>query len=101
MARYKYPVGSGFVSQPRSTAPRGTSLAKTSNESAVPLPGSRARGALDSVDHLRKVQRVTDAALDNLSVDALLDELLIRVREALSADTAAILLLDEARGELV
>jgi anti-sigma regulatory factor (Ser/Thr protein kinase)/putative methionine-R-sulfoxide reductase with GAF domain len=77
------------------------SLAKTSNETSVPLPGSRVRDVPDSVDHLRKVQRVTDAALANLSVDALLDELLIRVREALSADTAAILLLDKARGELV
>lgn len=76
-------------------------MAKTSNESAVPLPGSRVREVLDSVDHLRKVQRVTDAALANLSVEALLDELLIRVREALDADTAAILLLDKARGELV
>jgi sigma-B regulation protein RsbU (phosphoserine phosphatase) len=57
--------------------------------------------ALASVDHLRKLQRVTDAALANLTVDELLDELLIRVREALSADTAAILLLDKGRGELV
>jgi anti-sigma regulatory factor (Ser/Thr protein kinase)/putative methionine-R-sulfoxide reductase with GAF domain len=54
-----------------------------------------------SIDHLRKIQRVTDAALAHLTVDELLDELLIRVREALSADTAAILLLDKARGELV
>lgn len=57
--------------------------------------------ALASVDHLRKLQRVTDAALANLTVDELLDELLVRVREALSADTAAILLLDKGRGELV
>jgi sigma-B regulation protein RsbU (phosphoserine phosphatase) len=57
--------------------------------------------AAASVDHLRKVQAVTDAALAHLAVDDLLDELLIRVREALSADTAAILLLDKGRGELV
>jgi serine phosphatase RsbU (regulator of sigma subunit)/anti-sigma regulatory factor (Ser/Thr protein kinase) len=57
--------------------------------------------AIASVDHLRKLQRVTDAALANLTVDALLDELLIRVREALSTDTAAILLLDKGKGELV
>jgi serine phosphatase RsbU (regulator of sigma subunit) len=44
---------------------------------------------------------VTDAALANLTVDGLLDELLIRVSDALSADTAAILLLDEKRTELV
>ena len=60
-----------------------------------------AENVLASVDQLRKLQRVTDAALAHLSVDDLLDELLIRVREALSADTAAILLLDKGRGELV
>jgi putative methionine-R-sulfoxide reductase with GAF domain len=62
---------------------------------------SDAEDALASVDHLRKLQQVTDAALANLTVDDLLDELLIRVREVLSADTAAILLLDRGRGELV
>jgi sigma-B regulation protein RsbU (phosphoserine phosphatase) len=55
----------------------------------------------ESFEQLRRLQRVTDAALANLSVDALLDELLIRVREALSADTVAILFLDERRGDLV
>jgi sigma-B regulation protein RsbU (phosphoserine phosphatase) len=57
--------------------------------------------ALVSVEHLRRLQRVTDAALANLSVDELLDELLVRITEALSSDTAAILLLDRGRGELV
>jgi anti-sigma regulatory factor (Ser/Thr protein kinase)/putative methionine-R-sulfoxide reductase with GAF domain len=65
------------------------------------LPVSPVREASASMDHLRKLQQVTDAALANLSVDALLDELLVRVREALETDTAAILLLDKARGELV
>jgi sigma-B regulation protein RsbU (phosphoserine phosphatase) len=54
-----------------------------------------------SLEQLRRLQRVTDAALANLSVDELLDELLIRVREALSADTVAVLFLDERRGDLV
>ncbi|MGH2756985.1 MAG: PP2C family protein-serine/threonine phosphatase [Actinomycetota bacterium] len=44
---------------------------------------------------------MTDAALSDLTVADLLEELLIRVAEALSADTVAILLLDEQRGELV
>jgi putative methionine-R-sulfoxide reductase with GAF domain len=44
---------------------------------------------------------VTDAALSSLALDDLLEELLIRVRDALSADTVAILLLDEERNELV
>src|SRR4029450_12672581 len=42
-----------------------------------------------------------DTALSHLSVDDLLDELLLRVREVLDTDTAAILLLDESENELV
>src|SRR4029450_11765629 len=42
-----------------------------------------------------------DTALSHLSVDDLLDELLLRVREVLDTDTAAVLLLDETRNELV
>jgi serine phosphatase RsbU (regulator of sigma subunit)/anti-sigma regulatory factor (Ser/Thr protein kinase) len=56
---------------------------------------------LDPLERLEWVQLVTDTALSHLSVDDLLDELLLRVREILDADTAAVLLLDEARNELV
>jgi putative methionine-R-sulfoxide reductase with GAF domain len=56
---------------------------------------------LISSDQLQRLQAVTDAALAYLSVDELLDELLVRVRDALSADTVAILLLDEKHAELV
>jgi serine phosphatase RsbU (regulator of sigma subunit)/anti-sigma regulatory factor (Ser/Thr protein kinase) len=56
---------------------------------------------IDPLERLERVQRVSDAALAHLSVDGLLDELLIRVREILDADTAAVLLLDESRNELV
>jgi signal transduction histidine kinase len=52
------------------------------------------------VDALRKLQAVTDAALAHLALDELLDELLTRIREALEADTCAVLLLDES-GDLV
>ena len=52
-------------------------------------------------EHLRRVQTVTDAALAHLTVESLLDELLTRIRELLSADTAAVLLLDESNSELV
>ncbi|HET6448456.1 MAG TPA: SpoIIE family protein phosphatase [Conexibacter sp.] len=45
---------------------------------------------------LESLQRITDAALASLSVEQLLHELLLRITEILSADTAAILLLDEA-----
>ena len=61
----------------------------------------RSSSALDPLERLQRVQRVTDTALAYLSVDDLLDELLLRVREILDADTAAVLLLDEARNELV
>jgi signal transduction histidine kinase len=50
---------------------------------------------------LRKLQAVTDAALAHLTLDDLLDELLTRVRDALEADTCAVLLLDERSQELV
>jgi GAF domain-containing protein len=50
---------------------------------------------------LEALQRLTDAALAHLELDALLDELLLRIRTILNADTAAILLLDEATNELV
>jgi signal transduction histidine kinase len=51
-------------------------------------------------ERLRRLQLVTDAALAHLELDELLDELLARIREALEADTAAILLHDEERHEL-
>jgi signal transduction histidine kinase len=50
---------------------------------------------------LENVQAVTDVALAHLEVDELLGELLIRVRDLLGTDTAAILLLDEDADELV
>ena len=56
---------------------------------------------LDPLERLERVQRVSDTALSALSVDDLLEELLLRVREILDADTAAVLLLDVARNELV
>jgi signal transduction histidine kinase len=52
-------------------------------------------------DVLRTLQDVTDAALAHLALDDLLDELLIRVRDALEADTCAVLLLDDTGTELV
>ena len=76
-------------------------MSEASNESARRLSRSDGQDLRASVEHLRKLRRVTDAALAHLALDDLLDELLIRVREALSADTAAILLLDRGRGELV
>ena len=65
-------------------------------DSPSPPPGPAA-----PADTLRKLQAVTDAALAHLSLDDLLDELLTRVRDALEADTCAVLLLEETRTELV
>jgi signal transduction histidine kinase len=52
-------------------------------------------------ERLEQVQAVTDAALAHLDLDELLAELLHRIRVILGTDTAAILLLDVERRELV
>jgi serine phosphatase RsbU (regulator of sigma subunit)/anti-sigma regulatory factor (Ser/Thr protein kinase) len=62
---------------------------------------STSLGIADSAEQLRRVLHVADVALAHLSPEDLLDELLIRVREVLGADTAAVLLLDERTDELV
>jgi serine phosphatase RsbU (regulator of sigma subunit)/anti-sigma regulatory factor (Ser/Thr protein kinase) len=51
--------------------------------------------ARDTASQLRDLQRVTDAALSSLPLERLLDELLERVRDILSVDTVAMLLLEE------
>ena len=54
-----------------------------------------------SAEQLERIQSIADAALAHLELRELLDELLVRIRDALEADTAAFLLLDEETGELV
>ena len=62
----------------------------------------RARAEAErSAQTVRALQRVTDAALAYLSVDELLSELLIRIREILRADTAAILMLNNEGDTLI
>lgn len=56
---------------------------------------------IDDLERLKRLQRVSDAALSLLSVEDLLDELLLRVRDILGTDTAAVLLLDPERNELL
>lgn len=51
-------------------------------------------------DHLRSIQLLTDVALTRLDVEALLAELLDRVRDTVGADTAAVLLLEPGGQEL-
>lgn len=55
----------------------------------------------DPAEQLRRLLRVADVALAHLSPEDLLDELLVRVREILDADTAAVLLLNKETSELV
>jgi sigma-B regulation protein RsbU (phosphoserine phosphatase) len=52
-------------------------------------------------DKLRDIQSITDAALSALDPPAMLQALVGRVKEALQADTAAVLLLDPGSGHLV
>jgi anti-anti-sigma factor len=52
-------------------------------------------------DKLRDIQSITDAALSVLDPQALLGVLVGRVKEALQADTAAVLLLDRRAGQLI
>ena len=59
------------------------------------------QGSAAPAETLRKLAAVTDAALGHLALDDLLDALLTRVRDALEADTCAVLLLDETGSELV
>lgn len=57
--------------------------------------------ARDSTDQLNRLQAVTDIALAHLELEELLGQLLVRVRDALLADTCAILMLDNETDELV
>jgi sigma-B regulation protein RsbU (phosphoserine phosphatase) len=74
---------------------------------AVSLPPEGAVAAapgtagLAGTDQLRDVQSITDAALSALDPQSLLDQLVVRVKQALRADTAAVLLLDRPSGLLI
>ncbi|MHA6619824.1 PP2C family protein-serine/threonine phosphatase [Pseudonocardia sp. DLS-67] len=52
-------------------------------------------------ERLRRIEAVTDTALDELGVEEMLAELLERVRDLLDVDTAAVLLLDLSEQYLV
>jgi hypothetical protein len=58
-------------------------------------------GPVPVEDRLRAIQSITDAALSRLDDRDLFAELLERTREALQADTAAVLLLDFSSGQLL
>jgi len=59
------------------------------------------RDAERSADMLRRLHAATQGALANVELKKLLDDLLERIAELLEADTAAVLLLEEERDELV
>jgi GAF domain-containing protein/anti-sigma regulatory factor (Ser/Thr protein kinase) len=52
-------------------------------------------------EQLRHIHRLNDPRLSELDLEALLDEVLIRIRDALGVDTVAILLYDDEREMLV
>jgi phosphoserine phosphatase RsbU/P len=56
-------------------------------------------GAIE--ERLRAIQSITDAALSRLDDREMLAELLERTRDTLQADTAAVLMLDFASGQLI
>src|SRR5690348_1027420 len=77
--------------------PRRFSLSSSSQ----PDPDSQADAARLEAESTRKLQRIVDSALSHLELGALLDELVARIQEVLEVDTCVILLVDEARHELV
>jgi phosphoserine phosphatase RsbU/P len=78
----------------------------------VPIPGKIGHDAAAAArpsppalpswaEKLRDIQSITDSALSMLGPEGLLDVLVERVKEALQADTAAVLMLDRPAGQLV
>jgi serine phosphatase RsbU (regulator of sigma subunit)/anti-sigma regulatory factor (Ser/Thr protein kinase) len=61
----------------------------------MPNPPEPLEPPVPDGERLQALERITDAALASLSAEQLLRELLLRITEILSSDTAAILLLDE------
>ena len=57
--------------------------------------------SLAPAEHVENLARLSDPGLSELSLEELLDELLLRVRDVLSVDTVAILLYDQDTNELV
>jgi GAF domain-containing protein/anti-sigma regulatory factor (Ser/Thr protein kinase) len=54
-----------------------------------------------ALEHLARLESITDVALAHITFDAMVPELLDRVHDVLGVDTVAVLLLDEATNELV
>src|SRR5256885_16623800 len=69
--------------------------------SLVAMPGEPGNASGGADERLRRIESMTDAALAHVDVEALLAELLDRVRDLLGVDTATVLLLDPASQELL
>jgi GAF domain-containing protein/anti-sigma regulatory factor (Ser/Thr protein kinase) len=57
--------------------------------------------AEEAVEHLRRLESITEAALAHLSLDDLLESLLERLRTMIGSDTVAVMLVDDNEHELV
>ena len=98
----------GFRSQSKGSTTTASGDPRRERPAGDTVDGVTTAGVGDQVgdlvgdsERLRRIDAVTGAALTHLDVPDLLDELLDRVREIFVVDTAAVLLLDEASGELV
>jgi signal transduction histidine kinase len=92
----------GTLTHRRFSADDADLLQRAAERAALAIEHERLYEAEQAAsERLRKLLLVTDAALSHLSLNALLDELLIRIRDILHADTVAFLMLDESAGELV
>jgi K+-sensing histidine kinase KdpD len=89
--------------EPRKFTPDDVELLElVANRMSIAVEHARLFAAeRDARERLERVQTVTDVALSALTLDELMPELLTRIRDLLEADTAAILMLDEATQELV
>ncbi|MFN2534207.1 MAG: GAF domain-containing protein, partial [Pseudonocardiaceae bacterium] len=65
------------------------------------MPGEPVNASTAADERLRRIESMSDAALAHVDVEALLAELLDRVRDLLGVDTATVLLLDPSSDELV
>jgi hypothetical protein len=72
----------------------------TLGEGQIALSSSALGNEVEVLEHVDGLHRLGDAALSELPLDPLLEEILDRVQEILDVDTVALLLFDEPNGQL-
>jgi sigma-B regulation protein RsbU (phosphoserine phosphatase) len=82
-------------------SPEGAAARLSATVSPGPDSGAVPARGVAAVEQLGGIQSITDAALSRLEPQALLTELVDRVKEVLGADTAAVLLLERGSDLLV